>query len=103
MSGDYPPGFQAPHEIVLALPSQSDSSAQHESSQDSMFSPAGLTPPDSTGAYLEGVGLNDLITPPYEYDMWGNTPRGACSGAHQDQHSSICSLLLCYSFHSSLL
>src|SRR5436189_5278519 len=78
MFRDYPPGFPATqgHGIVLALPSQSDPSAQHESSHDSVRSPARLTPPNSPGVNSVWVELEDFRTPSHGQGHWG-TPSGS--------------------------
>src|SRR3954463_15638016 len=70
MSGDYPPGFPAPREVVLALPSQSEPFEEPGSSQGSVKGPARATPSDHAWDYGDDDEQDDYGEPSPGHDMW---------------------------------
>src|SRR4051812_5054082 len=70
MSGDYPPGFPAPREVVLALPSQSEPFEEPGSSHGSVMGPARATPSDPASDYWDGMGSDQQWGQSSGYDMW---------------------------------
>src|SRR3954465_11435149 len=70
MSGDYPPEFPAPREVVLALPSQSEPFEEPGSSQGSVMGPARATPSDHAWDYGHEDEQDSYGEPSPGHDMW---------------------------------
>src|SRR3954469_869 len=86
MSGNNPPGFPAPREVVLALPSQSEPFEEPGSSQASVGGPARATPSDHAWDGGNEDGQGDYREPSPGHDLWEQLEAEATHGDGQGDH-----------------